>query len=124
MRSLILPFIAATIISTPATAGPKQFEFKGLVVGSKTAPAMVMAALGFGCDDGAKGMKVCNGPVNIGSTTTARANVVISPKGILQRIELTIPSYSFDNVSPALMEKYGNPDRASSPTLQNGFGVQ
>jgi len=85
---------------------------------------MVMIALGFGCGAGSQGMQVCNGSVRIGSTTTASANVVISADGILQRIDLTIPTSSFDKVAPALVEKYGPPDRESSPTLQNGFGVQ
>jgi hypothetical protein len=123
MKSYVIAAAVGVLGAASAEAGPKTFEFKGLVIGSKTSPAQVRKATGLKCEDRANGLQMCNGALSIG-LAHATANIVISRAGILQRIHMTLPSYEFEDVITAFVEKYGDPDKAEHPMLQNGVGQQ
>ncbi len=66
-------------------------------------------------------MQVCNGDITI-AREPASMNLVISPKGIVQRIALTLSPDVFDEVAPELIRKFGKPTSKSCEQIM-GSGL-
>lgn len=99
------------------------FDFKGITVGGAATPRDVQERLGVTCGEGYEEMQICNGDVTV-AREPASMNLVISPKGIVQRIALTLSPDAFDEVAPELMRKFGKPASTSHTTVQNRMGAK
>ncbi len=99
------------------------FDFKGVVVGAFATPDDIYRRLGVSCGEGYEGVQVCNGEVTI-AHEPASMNLVISPKGIVQRIALTLSPDAFDDVAPELIQKFGEPTRVTHSIVQNRMGAK
>lgn len=117
MRFILI--LAMLILSSPTCA----FDFKGIAVGGSATPSDIQEKLGVKCGEGYENMQVCNGEVTI-ALAPASMNLVISPKGIVQRIALTLLPEAFDDVAPELVRKFGKPATVSRTTVQNRMGAK
>lgn len=68
-------------------------------------------------------MQICNGDVTV-AREPASMNLVISPKGTVQRIALILSPDAFDEVAQELMRKFGKPASTSRTTVQNRMGAK
>jgi hypothetical protein len=114
--ALVLSAAAGTVWGAP-------LDFKGLVIGVAVTRQEVEERLGsVRCGDGADGVTVCNGTTSVAGYF-AQANIVINPKGVLQRVLLDVDADYFDVIADELQKKFGKPQRRGG-TVQNGFGAQ
>lgn len=117
MRIAIM--LAMLLLSRQAWA----FDFKGITVGGSATPSDVQERLGVRCGEGYENMQICNGDVTV-AREPASMNLVISPKGIVQRIALTLSPDAFDEVAPELVRKFGKPKSISHSAVQNRMGAK
>lgn len=117
MRTVIM--LALVLISQQIWA----FDFKGVKLGGASTPNEIHELLGVNCGEGYQGLKVCNGTVTV-AREDASMNLVISQKGIVQRIELTLSPDVFDDVAPELIRKFGKPSNITRSTVQNRMGAK
>jgi hypothetical protein len=99
------------------------FDFKGVAVGRSATASDIKEKLGVNCGEGYENMQVCNGDVTIAHAPAAM-NLVISPKGIVERIALTISPDAFDEIAPELVRKFGKPTTITRSTVQNRMGAK
>jgi len=117
MRTLLAFLCCASAVSAWA------FDFKGITIGGAATPAQIQERLGVTCGEGLPGWQVCNGDVSV-AREPATMNLVISPKGIVQRIRLSLSPDAFDEVAPELIRKFGNPTSTSQSVVQNRMGAK
>jgi hypothetical protein len=109
--ALLLPSFAAA------------YDFKGISIGQTATPAQITEKLGVKCDEGHKGLQVCNGMVTI-AREDVMMNLVISPQGIVQRINLSLSPDAFDTVAQLLIEKFGPTTTSNRSKVQNRMGAK
>lgn len=112
--------VLAALLSTAASA--RNYDFKGVQIGTMATPQMIKDRLGVECGAGAPGMQICNGNVTI-AKEPADLNLVIGSNGQVQRILLSLQPGSFDLIEHELMRKFGAPTRRESPSVQNRMGA-
>lgn len=112
---------ALILVVIPLTSW--AFDFKGVIVGGLATPADIRERLGVDCGDGYEGMQVCNGYVTV-AKEPASMNLVISPKGIVQRINLSISPDVFEEIASELIRKFGKPTSTDRSTVQNRMGAK
>jgi hypothetical protein len=117
MRTLFTLLLMSLMVSSWA------FDFKGVAIGSAATPAQIQERLGVKCGKGHEGSHVCNGNVTV-AREPASMNLVIGSKGIVERIALTLSPEAFDEVSPELIRKFGNPTSTSRSVIQNRMGAK
>jgi hypothetical protein len=117
MRKLI-PFLFLVVVHSAAA-----YDFKGVSIGKAASPADVENKLGVKCGVGFHGIQVCNGSVTI-AREPAKMNLVISLKGIVDRIHLTLSPDAFEIVAPELIDKFGKPTSTSHTVVQNRLGAK
>lgn len=134
MKYILLMVLAVISTATKATA----FDFKGIEVGGQsTTVEKIIEALepdylkgvnspygkAIKCHTGIGYNQICTGSTSIGGEY-ASANVLLSEKGIVTRIELETKSYSFFKVVDVAVKKYGKPTKKTREIEQNGMGVK
>ena len=101
-----------------------SFDFKGIKLGAASTVTEVQEKTGVICGSGVDPEKtsVCNGDTTI-AREPAYMNLLIND-GIVQRIDFTLSSDSFDIVAPELIKKFGKPTRVRHSVVQNRMGAK
>ena len=98
------------------------FDFKGIEIGSKVEVEAVEKTLSTECHDGSTGWDV----VCIGKTTIigndADIFVTLDRDHVVQSISLTFAPNNFDEISKALIKKYGK-TKTNKSKLSNAMGA-